>query len=95
MGVTYPDLDLLNQYFETGVFYNEDFAPNTSYGGELSFVRSIANSAVRYAETITAAATGGVNSVDYPSTTGLSGNLATTARLIRCCLGTSISHLNL
>ncbi len=95
MGVTYPDLDLLNHYFETGIFYNEDFAPATSYGGELSFVRSIANSAVRYAETITAAATNGANSVEYPSVTGLSGNLATTARLIRGGLATSIYHLNL
>jgi len=95
MGITYPDLDLLNKYFETGVFYNEDFAPDTSYGGELSFVRTIANSAVRYAETITAAATGGTNSVEYPSRNRLSGNLAATARLIRGGLGTSIYHLNL
>ncbi len=95
MGVTFPDLDLLRRFFETGSLYDEQFAPATPYGGELSYVRSIANNAVRYADTITVAADTGINLAEYPSTNGLSGNLATTAQLIRGGLSTSIYHLNL
>ena len=95
MGIAFPNLALLNRFAADGAIFDESFAPSTSFGSELSFVKSVANDSFQFAESIQAAANKGSNLVEYPSNLGLSGNLAVTAKLIRGRLGTNIYHLNL
>ncbi len=95
MGVQFPNLDLLQRFFDTGQLFDESFVPQTLYGEELAFVRSIANDSVQYAEALSDASSAGTNLFEYPSVNGFSGNLATTARLIRGGLGASMYHINL
>lgn len=95
MGMAFPNLALLNQFAEDGTLFDESFAPSNAFGSELSFMRSVANDSFQFAEAIQSASDSGSNKVEYPSTVGLSGNLAVTAKLIRGGLGANIYHLNL
>jgi uncharacterized protein (DUF1501 family) len=95
MGVQFPNLDLLQRFFDTGQLYDESFVPATPYGDELAFVRSIANDSIQYAEALSDASNAGANLTEYPAVNGFSGNLATAARLIRGGLGASMYHINL
>jgi len=95
MGVQFPNLDLLQRFFDTGQLFDESLVPSTLYGEELAFVRGIANDSVQYAEALSNAADAGTNRVEYPAVNGFSGNLATAARLIRGGLGASMYHINL
>ena len=95
MGVQFPNLDLLQRFFDTGQLFDESFVPQTLYGDELAFVRSIANDSVQYAEALSDASNSGTNLFEYPAVNGFSGNMATTARLIRGGLGASMYHINL
>jgi len=95
MGIAFPNLGLLKQFALNGSLFDEAFAPENEFGSELSFVRSVANHSFQFGDAIQAASDTGSNLVEYPSTTGLSGNLAITARLIRGRLGSHIYHLNL
>ena len=95
MGIAFPNLFLLSQFAKDGTLFDESFAPPNSFGSELSFMRSVANNSFQFADAIQSASDLGTNLVEYPSTTGLSGNLAVTAKLIRGRLGAQIYHLNL
>ncbi len=95
MGIAFPNLALLNQFAQNGTLFDEAFAPPNAFGSELSFVRSVANDSFQFADAIQTASDKGSNLVEYPSRTGLSGNLAITAKLIRGRLGTNIYHLNM
>ena len=95
MGIAFPNLALLNQFAQDGTLFDEAFAPPNAFGSELSFVRSVANDSFQFADAIQTASDKGSNLVEYPSRTGLSGNLAITAKLIRGRLGTNIYHLNM
>ncbi len=84
------------QRLADGELYNQNAVPNTKYGDEMSFLRSITNNSFRYAEAISAASQDGENDVDYPAGEGkLATNLATVARLIKGGLGARIYHVSL
>ncbi len=89
-----------NEYFERlkdGTLYDQNAVPETMYGGEMGFLRSISNNSFRYAEAISVASSAGENSVEYPE--GVDGkldkNLSTVARLIKGNLGAKIYHVAL
>ena len=84
------------QRLTNGELYDQNAVPNTKYGGEMAFVRSITNNSFRYAEAVGEAAIAGDNVVDYPSGEGkLDTHLATVARLIKGGLGAKIYHVSL
>ncbi|MBT6581729.1 MAG: DUF1501 domain-containing protein [Bacteroidetes Order II. Incertae sedis bacterium] len=95
LGVQFPNLSLLERFVEEGILFDEEFVPDTPFGHELSYIRSIANDSFHFAESIQTASETGANLTEYPSTNGLSGNMAITARLIRGGLGANLYHLNL
>ena len=79
-----------------GELYNQNAVPDTKYGSEMSFVRSITNNSFRYAEAVSEASMLGENSLNYPDGEGkLATNLATVARLIKGKLGARIYHISL
>ncbi len=84
------------QRLADGELYNQNAVPDTKYGNEMSFLRSITNNSFRYAEAISAASQEGENDVEYPAGEGhLATNLATVARLIKGGLGARIYHVSL
>lgn len=84
------------QRLADGELYNQNNVPSTTYGGEMSFVRSITNNSFRYAEAVAEASQLGENDIDYPGGEGkLDDNLATVARLIKGGLGARIYHVSL
>ena len=88
MGMSLGGKDFIERLITSGELYSTSDIPDTSYGQEMSFLRTIANNSFRYSDSIIAAATEGENSVEYESGDGkLSDNLATVARLIKGNLG--------
>lgn len=94
LGVTFPNLSLLDRLTSTGTLYDEDDVPGTPFGAETSFVRRVSNDSFVYAASIKDAHTEGQNLVSYPGS-GLGRDLATVARLIRGNLGSKIYHVTM
>ncbi|MBT8399521.1 MAG: hypothetical protein KJO98_03515, partial [Rhodothermia bacterium] len=90
MGMSLSSVELFSQIAETGLVYDTANVPATTYGSEMSFVRSIANDSFQYAEAVQTAAAAGPNSVEYPSGNPLASNLAVIAQLIKGGLGSRI-----
>ncbi len=72
-----------------GELYDTDIAGNEPYPTELRFVRSVANSAFRYSESIRDAYNSAVNQADYPNFY-LGEEMAIVARLIKGGLGSKV-----
>lgn len=77
------------QIAQTGQLYSLDLLTNSVPDQELGFVRSMANSAFRYAESIQQAYNNGSNAGNYPGTY-LSEQLQIVARMIKGNLGTKV-----
>ena len=77
------------QLAQTGELYDTSQFGNDPNEQELSFVRGVANSAFRYAETIRTAYNGGINEANYANN-GLAERLSIVARLIKGRLGSKI-----
>ena len=71
-------LDLVGYTYYAGA---DNTIPDTFGGDELSFIRSIDNTAMTYAEYIQNAADNGINSVEYPNSS-LASQLGSVAKLI-------------
>ena len=87
--------DAFERLARNGGFYDVDNVPSNSMGEALSYVRSVANAAVRYAGPVQEALEAGSNRASYPdykhySRRALSKGLSSTARLIRGGLQTRI-----
>lgn len=81
---------------QTGQLYDAVNTPPCYYGEELGFLRTIANSSVRFSDVVKAAYDSASNSVSYPTTGNkLAEQLAIIARLIKGNLGTKIYMLTL
>lgn len=94
LGVTFPNVGLLERLTTSGSLYDEDDVPATPFGAETSFVRRVSNDSFEYAQSIKSAHTDGTNTVSYPGSS-LGRDLSTIARLIRGNLGSKIYHVTL
>ena len=89
MSIAVANPDQLYEIAQTGQLYNPEDVPNNCYGGELQFMRSIANSTFHYAEAIKNAYDAGANDADYGDSS-LENQLSLVARLIKGNLGTRL-----
>ena len=88
-GMAMLDVDVFLRLADGGDPYPTDDLPATAAGGQLGFVRRIANDAFRYRDAIEAATSAGANAVEYPDA-DLGRELAAVARLIKGRLGARI-----
>ena len=96
LGMSLVSRELLDRLLADGELYNPEAVPAITYGEEMAFVRTIANSSFRYADAVKAASDTGRNSIEYPQgDSKLIDNLATVARLIKGNLGAKIYHLSM
>ncbi len=79
--LTVSSPDQLFEIAQTGQLYNLDGLPECTYGEQLGFLRTVANTTFQYAEVIKERFDEGVNGVNY--TTSLGQQLALVARLIK------------
>ncbi|MEM8485018.1 MAG: DUF1501 domain-containing protein [Bacteroidota bacterium] len=93
MGMSVNNPDTFERLAATGKVFDEDNVQATRAGEEISFVRSVANDAFRYAGAIQEAANAGRNGVNYPNNNYLAHNLSIVARLIKGNLGSRIYHV--
>ena len=91
MSITNPDL--FRRLADSGKLYNEDDVPDTAYGREIEFLRTVANDSFRYAEAIQRASEEGKNRVPYPEDNEFAFNLGIIAQLITGNLGARIYHV--
>ncbi len=94
LGMALTDVDLFLEIAAGGTPYNPEDVPNTSYGAELAYVRTVANGSFRYLDAIQKATDAAVNSVNYP-TGQMPDALAACARLIKGRLDTRIFLVSL
>jgi uncharacterized protein (DUF1501 family) len=95
LGVTFPNLSLLNRLANSGKLFDEENVPDTIQGREISFVRRVSNDSFVYARAIRDAYDAGSNQVSYSGGSSLGNDLATVARLIRGGLGARIYHVSM
>ncbi|GAB5535151.1 MAG: hypothetical protein Rubg2KO_14000 [Rubricoccaceae bacterium] len=88
-GMTLSNAGLLDQIVTSGELYNTTGLPNSSYGRQLGFLRSVANDANLYVTSLRSAGDGISNAVEYPDDQ-LGESLAAVARLIKGHLETRV-----
>ncbi len=88
-GMALYDTELFLDIVEGGQAYDPQDVPDTPWGDELAFVRTIANDSFRYAEAIRQAYESTTNEATYPDGP-MPASLAACARLIKGRLGTRI-----
>lgn len=89
LGMTLFDVELFLQIAAGGTPYDPADVPDTAYGDELAFVRTVANDAFRYLEAIQEATEAAQNTAVYPAGP-MPDALAACARLIKGQLDTRI-----
>lgn len=97
LGMSLTNPELFRRLARDGTIYDTQDVPATAYGGEISFMRTIANDAFRYAQAIQEAANAGRNDVAYPGMyeNYLAHNMSIVARLIKGNLGARIYHVGI
>ncbi|MEN0046940.1 MAG: DUF1501 domain-containing protein [Bacteroidota bacterium] len=95
IAVSVADTQQLEEIAENGQLYDLNNLPDCTYGEQLGFMRTVANSTFFYAETIANAAEEGRNQADYPMGNPLATQLATVAKLIKGNLGTKLYMVTL
>ncbi len=83
------DLDRFNDFLESGIFYSLDGLPQTTYGDEMWFLRTVVNSSFRYGTVIRDAAEQSSNVANFPEG-DLSDGLQTVSRLMKGGLQTRL-----
>ena len=89
MSISVANPEQLFEIAQTGQLYNPTDVPANCYGEELQFMRTIANSTFRYAESIKEAYDAGLNHAEYGNSS-IENQLALVARLIKGNMGTSL-----
>lgn len=89
LGMSFSDAGQVERLATTGQFFDEGNVPDTAYGAELSFLRGVYNSGLRYRDAVVSAAQAGANTADYPGQS-LAQSLAAVARLIKGGLGSRL-----
>lgn len=95
MGMSLASPELFERIAEEGVLYEIAGLPETTFGQEMAFVRTIANDSFIYADAVQSASATGVNRVEYPQGNPLAQNLSIVARLIKGRLGARIYHVSI
>jgi uncharacterized protein (DUF1501 family) len=90
ISVNIADPTQLEDIAENGQLYDINNLPDCTYGDQLRYMRTVANSTFFYAEDIATAANRGRNTVNYPEGNPLANSLATVARLIKGNMGTQL-----
>ena len=93
MGMTMANADFFARLVEQGTLFTLDAVPDTTYGSEMAFLRTIANDSFIYASSIQEASNSGSNEVEYPQNNPLSASLSVVAQLIKGNLGSRIYHV--
>jgi len=88
-GMTLSNAGLLDQIVTSGELYDTANLPDSSYGRQLGFLRSVANDANLYVTSLRSAGDGVSNAVEYPDDP-LGESLAAVARLIKGHLETRV-----
>ena len=90
MGMQIVSDKVFERLADGGNLFDEDDVPNSIYGQELAFARTIANDSFEYAGIIHEALNTGSNSVDYPNEDPIGSRLAQIARMIKAGLPTHV-----
>ncbi len=88
-GMALYDTELFLDIVQGGQIYDPEAVPDTPWGDELAFVRTVANDSFRYATAIRDAYESTTNEAEYPEG-HMPDSLAACARLIKGNLGTRI-----
>ncbi len=94
LGMSLASPEIFERLAQEGILYSVEGLPDTTYGDEMRFVRTVANNSFTYAEAVQSASEIGTNSVEYPNNP-LANNLSIVARLIKGQLGARIYHVSL
>lgn len=94
MGMSLASPELFERIAEEGILYEIENLPNTTYGAEMEFVRTVANNSFIYADAVQSASAMGTNDVEYPQS-ALASNLEIVAQLIKGQLGSRIYHVSI
>ncbi len=89
LGMTFSDSAAFGRFVDQGGFYDPDDVPQTTYGSEMAFARTVTNASYRYVAAVQDAAKDAANTVEYAGG-GLGRDLSVVARLIRGGLGTRL-----
>jgi uncharacterized protein (DUF1501 family) len=95
MGMSIQSMELFERLATTASVYSLEGLPENRQGGQMAFLRGVANGSFRYAGAIQEASANGGNTIEYPDRNALAGQLAAVAGLIRGNLGTRIYHVTL
>ncbi len=95
MGMSMISADFFERLASGAELYDTQNIPQTTYGDEIAYMRSVVNESFQYAEAIQTAAATGTNQVEYAQNNPLARNLETVARLIKGQLGAKIYHVTL
>ena len=95
MGMSLISEEFFERLAEDGTLYNVNGLPETAFGDEMAFVRSVANDSFIYADAIQQASQQSQNAIEYPQGNPLSESLGIAARLIKGQLGARIYHVTL
>ncbi len=93
MGMSLNDIGLIESLVDQGIVYAVDDLPDTLYGEEMRYSRTVANNSYRYADTIKEAYDASNTRIDYSPVNpdfNLSRSLEIVARLIKGNLGSRI-----
>ncbi len=90
MGMNILSDNIFERLAEGGNIYDETDVPNSIYGQELAFARTISNDSYQYAGRIFDAMSAGDNAVEYPGNNDLGSTMSKIARMIKGGLPTHI-----
>ena len=94
MGMSLISTDFFERLASGGELFDTSSLPQTTYGTEMGYLRSVANDSFLYAEAVRSASDAGANAVEYPANNPLANNLATVARLVKGNLGSKVYHVS-
>ncbi len=95
LGMSLASPELFERIAEEGIIYEIASLPDTTFGKEMEFVRTVANESFIYADAVQSASEMGQNKVEYPQGNLLAQNLSIVARLIKGQLGARIYHVSI
>ncbi len=95
MAMNINSVALFERLASSGKAYDTEDVPDTLYGEELRYLRSLTNQSYAYAGVVQQASQKGVNQASYPSGNSLATNLAIVAKLIKGGLGARVYMVSL
>ncbi|NNF04137.1 MAG: DUF1501 domain-containing protein [Rhodothermales bacterium] len=95
MAMSIRSMELFERLVTTGQLYDTGGLPVSELGEVVSFMRSVSNNLIHYADAVKTAYANGSNMADYPADNLLGEQLASIARLVRGGLETRIYHVTL